>query len=85
MKTQTLCLVKNLKKDIRCDKCDILLDLRTWKNKKIALSISKNKYHGFLCTKCISNSKIVNTFYRTDQELNDFVRNLTKSSKGLVK
>jgi len=28
MKTQTLCLVKNLKKNIRCDRCDILLDLR---------------------------------------------------------
>jgi len=73
-----LCLVDNLKKDIRCNKCDMFLDLRTWKNKKIALSISRNKHHGFLCAKCISNPKISRTFHRTNQELNDFVRSLRK-------
>jgi len=53
MKSQSLCLTENLIRNLRCDRCDVPFELRTWKNKVIALSISKNKRHGFLCIKCI--------------------------------
>jgi len=71
----TLCLVKNFRKNVRCDKCDILLNLRTWKNQKIALSINGNKHRGFLCVKCVSNPK-VGRFHRTKEQLNEFVRKI---------
>jgi len=68
-------LTKNLIQNLRCDRCDVPFELRTWKNKVIALSISRNKRRGFLCVKCISSSKnIGRTFYRTEEQLNEFVR-----------
>ena len=76
MKSQALCLVESLGKNIRCDRCDILLDLRTWKNEKIALSKNANKRHGFLCIKCVLSSKVGRTFYRTEEQLNEFVRKI---------
>ena len=76
MKPIALCLVESLGKNIRCDRCDILLDLRTWKNEKIALSKNANKRHGFLCIKCVLSSKVGRTFYRTEEQLNEFVRKI---------
>ena len=76
MKSQTLCLTENFIQNLRCDRCDIPFELRTWKNKVIALSTSKNQRHGFLCVKCILNSKVSRTFYRTEEQLNEFVRKI---------
>jgi len=76
MKPIALCLVESLGKNVRCDRCDIPLDLRPWKNERIALSISGNKHRGFLCVKCVSSSKVGRTFYRTEEQLNEFVRKI---------
>ena len=76
MKSQSLCLTENLIQNLRCDRCDVPFELRTWKNKIIALSTSKNKRHGFLCVKCIVNSKIGHTFHCTEEQLNEFVRKI---------
>lgn len=72
MKTRTLCLVE--KKHLRCDRCDLPLNVRTWKNEIIALSINKRENCGFLCVKCILNSKKNCTFYRTKKQLDEFLR-----------
>ena len=76
MKSQSLSLTKNLIQNLRCDRCDIPFELRTWKNKVIALSTSRNKWRGFLCVKCISSSKVGCTFYHTEEQLNEFVRKI---------
>lgn len=76
MKPIALCLTETIGKNVRCNRCDILLDLRTWKNEKIALSKNANKRHGFLCVKCVSSSKIGRTYYRTEDQLNEFVKKI---------
>jgi len=76
MKSQSLCLTENLIQNLRCDRCDVPFELRTWKNKVIALSTSRNKRRGFLCVKCVSSSKIGHTFHRTEEQLDEFVRKI---------
>lgn len=76
MKSQSLCLTEDLIQNLNCDRCDIPFQLRPWKNKVIALSTSRNKRRGFLCVKCISSSKVGRAFYRTEEQLNEFVRKI---------
>ena len=76
MKPIALYLVENLGKNIRCDSCDIPLDVRTWKNQKIALSKNANKRRGFLCVKCVLSSKIGRSYHRTEEQLDEFVRKI---------
>jgi len=72
MKNLSLCLVE--KKHLRCDRCDLPLNVRTWKNEIIALSINKRANYGFLCVHCILNSKKHPSYYRTKKQLDEFLR-----------
>ena len=76
MKSPSVCLTQDFRKNLRCDKCDIPLELRTWKDEKIALSTSRNKSHGFICVKCATGSKIGRTYKCTEEQLNEFVRKI---------
>ena len=76
MKSPSVCLTQNFSLHLRCDRCDLPLEIRTWKNKLIALSTSRNKHHGFICVKCVLSSKVGRTFQRTEEQLNEFVRKI---------
>jgi len=71
MKTRALCIVT--KKNIRCEKCDILLEQRLYRNQKIAFSISPKSNSGFLCVKCIQLCKKKPTIYKTTEQLDQFL------------
>ena len=76
MKLPSVRLTQKFSIHLRCDRCDVPLEIRTWKNKQIALSTSRNKHHGFICVKCVLSSNVGRTYHRTEEQLNEFVRNV---------
>ena len=81
IQTLTLCLVE--KDHILCDKCGVSLNNRLFKNKRIALSTSKNSLYGFICVKCFLNPKSARTLQCTQEQLDEFVKSqCTKSKRG---
>lgn len=76
MKSPSVCLTQKFSIHLRCDRCDLPLEKMTWKNELIALSTSGNKYHGFICFRCVLSSKAGRGFHRTEEQLNEFVRNV---------
>lgn len=83
MKYPSVCLTQDFRQSLRCDRCDIPIVLRTWKDQIIALSTSRNKYHGFICVKCVLSPKISRTFKCTEEQLNEFVKSqCTKKTKN---
>ncbi len=86
MKSPSVCLTQDFRQNLRCDRCDLPIVLRTWKDEIIALSTSRNKHHGFICVRCVLSPKIGCTFQCTEEQLDEFVKSqCTKNSRGVLK
>lgn len=70
--------------DARCDRCDIGLDVSTYKGIKIVFSKSKSRAHGFLCVTCATRQNKNQNVLATISELNEFVSYLISNSKTKV-
>ena len=57
----------------RCDRCDIGLDVSTYKGIKIVFSKSKSRARGFLCVTCATRANKNQNVLATIEELDEFV------------
>lgn len=69
-------LTQNITEGSRCDRCDLPLGkISFYKDELVVLSVG-NRIQKFFCIRCVRGNTIHQVYRRSEEQLNEFVRNV---------